>query len=151
MDTRRSFAFSEVSLASPWAFLLARENRDMWTQSSLERARCAPQVLVATSDNDIRDSCWSNQIFPVSAVQLLQEVNKVPPPSPPSRQHPHCIVCPSNMITSQVSLEGQAFQGRSAIHSCSEVFVEAGQHLSVMQFVFQTIPGVGAFHSQLSG
>jgi len=42
---------------------------------SLRAAGC-PYVLVATSDNDIRDSCWSNQIFPVSAVQLLQEVNK---------------------------------------------------------------------------
>lgn len=109
--------------------------------------RCWWRLPTTTSGSPV----GATRSSPSRPFSCYKKSTRYPPPSPPSRQHPHCIVCPSNMITSQVSLEGQAFQGRSAIHSCSEVFVEAGQHLSVMQFVFQTIPGVGAFHSQLSG
>lgn len=45
-------------------------------EAQLLRSTGCPYVLVATSDNDIQDACWSNEIFPVSAAQLLQQVHK---------------------------------------------------------------------------
>ena len=39
------------------------------------------QVLVATSDNDIRDSCWTNEIFPITSSSLLREMRRVSLPS----------------------------------------------------------------------
>lgn len=35
------------------------------------------QVLVASSDNDVRDACWTNDVVPVHASQLLREIKKV--------------------------------------------------------------------------
>ena len=37
------------------------------------------QVLVASNDHDVSESCWSNEIFPMNSSQLLHEIRKVTP------------------------------------------------------------------------